>query len=57
MTKAEELHAKADHFADRAATAKARTARNTYLSLEQSVRALAANQERTETDRRRNKAD
>ena len=48
MTKAQELRAKADHFAARAASAKARTTRNTYLSLEQSVRNLAASEERDE---------
>jgi hypothetical protein len=51
MTKAQELHAKADVFAQRAASAKARTARNTYLSLEQSVRSLAAIREREEAAR------
>ena len=48
MTRAQELHAKADHFADRAARAHGRTARNTYLSLEQSYRSLATQQERFE---------
>lgn len=52
MTKAQELHAKADVFAGRAASAKGRTTRNTYLSLEHSVRALAASEERAEADRR-----
>ena len=52
MTKAQELYAKADAFAERAANAKARTARNTYRSLEQSVRSLAASQERDEAERR-----
>ena len=45
MTKAKELRAQADQFAARAAAAKARTERNTYLSLEQSCRTLAANAE------------
>lgn len=48
MTRAQELHAKADHFAARAAHARGRTARNTYLSLEKSYRGLAAQQERFE---------
>ena len=48
MTRAQELHAKANHFADRAAHAHGRTARNTYLSLEQSYRGLAIQQERFE---------
>ena len=46
MTRAQELQAKADHFAHRADHARARTARNTYLSLEQSYRVLAAQQAR-----------
>jgi hypothetical protein len=49
LTRAQELHAKADHFALRAAHARGRTARNTYLSLEQSYRGLATQQERFET--------
>ena len=49
VTRAQELHAKADHFAERAAQARGRTARNTYLSLEQSYRSLATQQERFET--------
>ncbi len=48
MTRAQQLHAKADHFADRAAHARERTARNTYLSLEQSYRGLAIQQDRFE---------
>ena len=48
MTRAQELRAKADHFADRAARARDRTARNTYLSLEQSYRSLATQQSRFE---------
>ena len=48
MTRAQDLHAKADHFAERARRARDRTARNTYLSLEQSYRSLAAQQERFE---------
>ena len=46
MTTTQDLQAKADHFAHRAAQAKDRTARNTYLSLENSYRGLAAQQER-----------
>jgi hypothetical protein len=42
MDKLQDLLLKADQFAARAASAKARTERNTYLSLEQSCRALAA---------------
>ncbi len=48
MTRVQEFHAKADHFALRAARARGRTARNTYLSLEQSYRRLATQQERFE---------
>jgi hypothetical protein len=48
LTRAKELLAKADHFAARAARARGRTARNTYLSLEQSYRGLATQQERFE---------
>jgi hypothetical protein len=48
VTKAQDLQAKADHFADRAAHARERTARNTYLSLEQSYRSLAAQLDRFE---------
>ncbi len=48
MTRAQELHAKADHFAVRAGRARRRTERNTYLSLEQSYRGLATQQERFE---------
>jgi hypothetical protein len=46
MSKTQELLARADHFAKRAAAARGRTARNTYLSLEQSYRSLAAHYER-----------
>jgi hypothetical protein len=53
MTKTQELRAKADHFAERAASAKQRTARNTFLSLEQTVRTLAANEERAAGERQR----
>jgi hypothetical protein len=56
MTKVQELRAKADSFAARAATAKGRTMRNTFLSLEQSVRNLAAIEERDE-DARHSPAD
>ncbi len=49
MTTAPELLSKAEHFAHRASRARGRTARNTYLSLEQSYRNLAAQQERFET--------
>jgi hypothetical protein len=49
MTKAHELYAKADRFAARAAHARSRTERNTYLSLEKSYRTLAAKQARFET--------
>jgi hypothetical protein len=56
MTKAQELRAKADSFAARAASAKGRTMRNTYHSLEQSVRNLAASEER-EDDPRHNPTD
>ncbi len=48
MDKAKDFHAKADHFATRAAHAKARTDRNTYLSLERAYRNLAVKQERFE---------
>ncbi len=48
MSRAKELLAKAEHFAARAARARGRTARNTYLSLEQSYRGLATQQERFE---------
>jgi len=51
MTRAQQLRAKADSFAARAANAKARTLRNTYLSLEQAVRSLAVMEERGETAR------
>ena len=51
MTKATELRAKADAYAARAAAAKARTERNTYLSLEQSCRALANHVEQGEAAR------
>jgi hypothetical protein len=51
MTKSQQLQAKADHFAARAAAAKDRTIRNTYLSLEQSVRAVAASEARAEEPR------
>jgi len=51
MSKAQELHAKADLFAARAAGAKGRTARNTYLSLEQTVRSLAIREQRGEDAR------
>jgi hypothetical protein len=53
MTKALELYAKADRFALRAAHARTRTERNTYLSLEKSYRTLAAKQERFEAAGRR----
>ena len=49
MTTALELLSRADHFAHRASRARGRTARNTYLSLEQSYRNLAAQQGRFET--------
>ncbi len=48
MSRSKELTDRADHFAVRAARARGRTARNTYLSLEQSYRGLAAQQERFE---------
>ncbi len=48
MNRAKELTSKADQFADRAARARERTARNTYLSLERSYRSLAVQQERFE---------
>jgi hypothetical protein len=51
MTRAQLLRAKADSFAARAASAKARTQRNTFLSLEQAVRSLAAMEERDESAR------
>ena len=51
MTRTQELLARASHFADRAASARGRTARNTFLSLEQSYRNLAAHQERFEAAR------
>ncbi len=44
-TKSEELSAKADQFATRAAHAKDRKVRNTFRSLEQSCRTLAAHQD------------
>ena len=49
MTRTRDLRARADHFAERASRARERTARNTYLSLEQSYRSLAVQQERFET--------
>ena len=45
MTTVQELREKADQFAARAAHAKARTQRNTFLSLAQSCRFLANHQE------------
>ena len=57
MTKAQDLQAKADHFADRAAHARERTARNTYLSLEHSYRSLAAQIDRFEAAGRKLSAD
>ena len=48
MSSSKELTDRADQFALRAARARDRTARNTYLSLEQSYRGLAAQQERFE---------
>lgn len=45
MTTIKDLYAKAEQFAARAAASKQRTSRNTYRSLEQSCRTLAANQE------------
>ena len=42
MTRAQEFRAMAEEFAARAASSKARTTRNTFLSLEQSLRHLAA---------------
>lgn len=49
MTKMQRLLERADHFADRAAHARGRTERNTYLSLERSYRTLAAQHERFDT--------
>jgi len=57
MTKAQQLRAKADSFAARAASAKARTLRNTYLSLEQAVRNLADLEERGESARQGSEGD
>lgn len=51
MTKSQQLHAEADKFAARAAQTKARTARNTLRSLEQSVRTLADAEDRREAGR------
>jgi hypothetical protein len=48
VTRTQDLQAKADHFASRAGHARNRTARNTNLSLEQSYRSLAADEERTD---------
>ncbi len=48
MARTQELLDKAAHFADRAARARGRTERNTYLSLEQSYRTLAAHTGRFE---------
>jgi hypothetical protein len=45
MTRAQEFKAKAEQFAARAATARVRTERNTFLSLERSCRQLAAQKE------------
>ncbi len=46
MTRTQDLLDRATHFAARAAHAKGRIERNTYLSLEQSYRNLAAHYER-----------
>jgi len=46
-----------DAFAGRAALARGRTARNTYLSLEHSVRAIATSEERAEAERREPQTD
>ena len=46
MTRTQQLLDKATHFAARAAHAKGRTERNTYLSLEKSYRSLAAHYDR-----------
>ena len=46
LTRTQELLTRADHFARRAIKARGRTARNTYLSLEQSYRSLAAHYDR-----------
>ncbi len=48
VSRSKELSERADHFASRAVRARGRTARNTYLSLEQSYRSLATQQERFE---------
>ena len=48
MSEAKDLRAKAERYAALAAGARQRTTRNTYLSLEQTLRALAANEERAE---------
>jgi hypothetical protein len=45
MSRAQDFKAKAEQFAARAAHAKLRTERNTFLSLEQSCRQLAADEE------------
>jgi hypothetical protein len=47
VTRAQEFHDRADHFAVRAVHARDRKARNTNLSLEQSYRDLAAQQEQS----------
>jgi hypothetical protein len=51
MLKSEQFLNKADQFAARAAAAKARTLRNTFLSLEQTCRNLAASEQRREAAR------
>ena len=48
MSEARDLRAKAERYAALASAARQRTTRNTYLSLEQTLRALAANEERAE---------
>ena len=48
MSRSTELTERAEQFAHRASRARGRTARNTYLSLEQSYRSLATQQERFE---------
>lgn len=52
MTRIQDLNARADHFAGRAGRAHGRTARNTNLSLEQSYRNLAADEERSDVANR-----
>jgi hypothetical protein len=51
MSTPKDLYAKAERFGRRAAAAKGRIVRNTYLSLERSVRMLAVSEECDEAAR------